>query len=87
MWDFTLRPVEMVRKLEQFGLYRLTGTFYIVSVPVHVELLTGLKFGRPQFAIGFSFDKESFGKLSEQLSGIGVDFLDAIGLDLEVFKN
>ena len=43
-----------------------------------------MKYARPQFAVGFSFDQESFGKLSEQLSGIGVDFLDVIGLNLEV---
>ena len=43
-----------------------------------------MKYDRPQFAVGFSFDQESYGKLSEQLSGIGVDFLDVIGLNLEV---
>ena len=43
-----------------------------------------MKYARPQFAVGFSFDQESYGKLSEQLSGIGVDFLDVIGLNLEV---
>ena len=46
--------------------------------------MTGIKYARPQFAVGFSFDQESYGKLSEQLSGIGVDFLDVIGLNLEV---
>ena len=43
-----------------------------------------MKYARSQFAVGFSFDQESYGKLSEQLSGIGVDFLDVIGLNLEV---
>ena len=84
LWDFTLRPVEMLKKLEKNGLFRLTGTFSIGGVPIHVEVLTGRRFGRLQFAVGFSFDKESFGKLSEKLSGIGIDFLDVIGLDLEV---
>ncbi|XP_068704567.1 uncharacterized protein [Montipora foliosa] len=84
LWDFTLRPVEMLKKLEKNGLFRLTGTFSIGGVPVHVEVLTGTRFGRRQFAVGFSFDKESFGKLSEKLSGIGIDFLDVIGLNLEV---
>ena len=74
----------MLKKLEKNGLFRLTGTFSIGGVPIHVEVLTGIRFGRPQFAVGFSFDKESFGKLSEKLSGIGIDFLDVIGLDLEV---
>ena len=87
IWDFTLKPVEFLKKLEKNGLYRFTGTFYIVTVPIHVEILTGIRFGRPQFAVGFAFDKESFGKLSEQLSGIGIDFLDAIGLDLEVRRD
>ena len=84
LWDFTLEPVEYLRKLEKTGIYRITGSFDIVGVPIHVEVLTGVKYARPQFAVGFSFDQESYGKLSEQLSGIGVDFLDVIGLNLEV---
>ena len=84
LWDFTLEPVEYLRKLDKSGIYRITGSFDIVGVPIHVEVLTGMKYARPQFAVGFSFDQESFGKLSEQLSGIGVDFLDVIGLNLEV---
>ena len=84
LWDFTLMPVEFVKKLEKNGLYRLTGTFGIGGVPVHVEILTGIRFGRIAFAVGFSFDKESYGALAEKLSGIGVDFLNVIGLDLEV---
>ena len=84
LWDFTLEPVEYLRKLEKTGIYRITGSFDIVGVPIHVEVLTGMKYARPQFAVGFSFDQESYGKLSEQLSGIGVDFLDVIGLNLEV---
>ena len=86
MWDFTLKPVEILKNLVAGGLYRVTGTFDIGGIPVHVEILTGTRFGRPQFAVGFSFDQESFGKLSEKLSGIGVDFLDVIGLDLAVMK-
>ncbi|CAH3028156.1 unnamed protein product [Porites evermanni] len=84
LWDFTLEPVEYLRKLEKTGIYRITGSFDIVGVPIHVEVLTGVKYARPQFAVGFSFDQESYGKLSEQLSGIGVDFLDVIGLNLEI---
>ena len=72
--------------LVKWGLYRITGTFEIQGVPVNVEILTGRRFFRPQFAIGFFFDKESFGRLSEKLSGIRVDFLDAIGMDLQVLK-
>ena len=87
LWDFTLNPVEFFKKMEKNGLYRFTGTFHIVTVPVHVEILTGISLGRTQFAVGFTFDKESFGKLSEQLSGIGIDFLDVIGQGLEVRRD
>ena len=79
-----MAPAEFARKLEQFGLYRFTGTIDAGGVPIHAEILAGYKFGRPQFAIGFSFDKESYGKLAEKLSGIKVDFLDSLGIDLEV---
>ena len=51
---------------------------------MHVEILTGTRFARPAFAVGFSFDRESYGKLAEKLSGIGVDFLDKLGLEFEV---
>ena len=84
LWDFTLKPVSFHKYLVKWGLYRITGTFEIQGVPVNVEILTGVRFFRPQFAIGFFFDKESFGRLSEKLSGIRVDFLDAIGIDLQV---
>ena len=87
LWDFSLKPVEFLKKMEKNGLYRFTGTFDIEGVPIHVEILTGIRFGRYQFAVGFAFDKESFGKLSEKLSGIGIDFLDVIGLDLEVRRD
>jgi len=79
--------VELLKKLEKNGLYRITGTFKIADVPVHVEILTGIRFGRPQFAVGFAFDQESYGALAKKLSGIGVDFLDVIGLNLEVINN
>ena len=79
-----MRPVELLRKIDKFGVYRFTGTVDIGGVPCHVEIITGFRFGRPTFAVGFSFDSESFGALSEKLSGIGVDFLDAIGLELQV---
>ena len=79
-----MSPVELLRKIGNNGVYRFTGTVDIGGVPCHVEVITGVRFGRPQFAVGFSFDSESFGALSEKLSGIGVDFLDAIGLELQV---
>ena len=84
MWDFEMAPAEFARKLQRFGLYRFTGTIDVGGVPIHAEILAGYKYGRPQFAIGLSFDKESYGKLSEKLSGINVDFLDSLGIDLEV---
>ena len=79
-----MKPVELLRKIDKVGVYRFTGSIDAGGVPIHVEVITGYRFGRPTFAVGFSFDSESFGALSEKLSGIGVDFLDAIGLELQV---
>lgn len=84
IWDFSMKPVELLRKIDKVGVYRFTGSIDAGGVPIHVEIITGYRFGRPTFAVGFAFDSESFGKLSEKLSGIGVDFLDAIGLELQV---
>jgi len=84
IWDFTMKPVELLRKIDKVGVYRFTGSIDAGGVPIHVEIITGIRFGRPTFAVGFAFDSESFGKLSEKLSGIGVDFLDALGLELQV---
>lgn len=79
-----MAPAEILRKLEKNGIFRFTSSIDALGVPVHVEILTGRRFGRPAFAVGFSFDRASFGKLAEKLSGIGVDFLDKLGLELEV---
>ena len=79
-----MKPVELLRKIDKVGVYRFTGTIDAGGVPIHVEIITGYRFGRLTFAVGFAFDSESFGKLSEKLSGIGVDFLDALGLELQV---
>ena len=87
LWDFTLKPVEFVKKLERIGMCHFTGTFYIENVQVHVEILTKMKFPKPQFAVGFALDKASFGKLVRQSSGIGIDFLDVIGQGLEVGRD
>ncbi|XP_020601762.1 uncharacterized protein LOC110040832 [Orbicella faveolata] len=84
IWDFTMKPVELLRKIDKVGVYRFTGSIDAGGVPIHVEIITGIRFGRPTFAVGFAFDSESFGKLSEKLSGIGVDFLDALGLELQI---
>ena len=79
-----MQPVEILRKLERNGLFRFTASVDIGGVPVHVEILTGTRFARPAFAVGFSFDRESYGRLADKLSGIGVDFLDKLGLEFEV---
>ncbi|KAJ7381185.1 hypothetical protein OS493_004785 [Desmophyllum pertusum] len=84
LYDFNMKPVEILRKIDKAGVYRFTGTIDIGGVPCHVEIITGIRFGRPTFAVGFSFDSESFGKLSKKLSDIGVDFLDSIGLELQI---
>ncbi|XP_067053119.1 uncharacterized protein [Acropora muricata] len=84
LWDFQLAPAEIVTKLAKGGITRFTASIDALGVPVHVEILAGIRFGRPAFAVGFSFDRESFGKVAEKLSGIGVDFLDKLGLQLEI---
>ena len=79
-----MRPAELVRKIEKNGVYRFTASIDAGGVPVHVEILTGIRFARLTFAVGFSFDRESFGKLAEKLSGINVDFLNSLGVEFEV---
>lgn len=79
-----MSPAQLVRKLERNGVFRFTASIDLGGVPVHVEILAGIRFGRPTFAVGFSFDRESYGRLAEKLSGIGVDFLDKLGLEFEV---
>ena len=73
-----------MRKLAKGGVNRFTASIDAGGVPIHVEIITGIRFGRPAFAVGFAFDRESFGKVAEKLSGIGVDFLDKLGFELEV---
>lgn len=84
LWDFTMKPAQLLRKLEKNGVFRFTASIDVGGVPIHVEILTGIRFSRITFAVGFAFDRESFGKVAEKLSGIGVDFLDKLGLELEV---
>ena len=79
-----MQPAQLVRKLVKNGVFRFTSSIDLEGVPVHVEILTGIRFGRPTFAVGFAFDRESYGKLAKKLSGIGVDFLDKLGLEFEV---
>lgn len=86
LWDFTMRPAQLLRKLEKNGVFRFTASIDAGGVPVHVEILAGIRFGRPTFAVGFAFDRESYGKLAKKLSGVGVDFLDKLGLEFEVKK-
>ncbi|KAL9979352.1 hypothetical protein ACROYT_G017003 [Oculina patagonica] len=84
LWDFTMQPAQLLRKLEKGGVNRFTASIDAGGVPVHVEILAGMRFARFTFAVGFAFDSESFGKLAEKLSGIGVDFLDKLGFELEI---
>lgn len=79
-----MKPAQLLRKLEKNGVFRFTASIDVGGVPIHVEILTGVRFARITFAVGFAFDRESFGKIAEKLSGIGVDFLDKLGLELEV---
>ncbi|KAJ7381164.1 hypothetical protein OS493_004763 [Desmophyllum pertusum] len=79
-----MQPAQLLRKLEKNGVFRFTASIDAGGVPIHVEILTGIRFARTTFAVGFACDRESFEKMAEKLSGIGVDFLDKIGLELEV---
>jgi hypothetical protein len=70
--------------MKTLSTFRVTGSVYVFGVPVHVEVLTNPNKARRMFAIGFSFDGESFGALSKRLSGYDISFLDVIGIDLQV---
>ena len=70
--------------MKALSTFRVTGSLNIFGVPVHVEVLTNPNKMNRIFAIGFSFDGESFGALSERLSGYKVNFLDVLGIDLSV---
>ena len=82
-----MAPAELVRKLAKNGVYRFSGSVGAGSAPVHIEILAGLRFARPTFAVGFSFVHEPFGRLTEKLSGIRVHFLDVLGTQFEVTKS
>ena len=85
LWDFSLTTAEFAYKLDKaINVKRFTGSIVIEGVPVHVETILIVKMFRVGLAVGFSFDGESYGKLAKKLSGIGIGFLDKIGLQLEV---
>ena len=86
IWNFTMAPAQLLRNLQRNGVFRFTASIDALGVPVHVEVLAGIRFARPTFAVGFSFDRGSFGRLAEKLSGIDVDFLDKFGVELEVVR-
>ena len=81
-----MAPAQLLRNLQRNGVFRFTASIDALGVPVHVEVLAGIRFARPTFAVGFSFDRGSFGRLAEKLSGIDVDFLDKFGVELEVVR-
>ena len=70
--------------MKALSTFRVTGSINVFGVPVHIEVLTNPNKIPGLFAIGFSFDGESFGALSERLSGHKVDFLHVLGIDLSV---
>ena len=72
--------------MKKYSTFRFTGSVSVLGVPVHVDALTNPGKGVRMFAVGFSFDGESFGALSKRLSGIGIDFLDTLGFELQVGK-
>lgn len=85
LWDFNLTPAEFAYKLDKaINVKRFTGSIVIEGVPVHVETILIIKMYRVGLAVGFSFDGESYGKLAKKLSGVGIDFLDKIGLQFEI---
>ena len=70
--------------MKKLSTFRVTGSVDVFGVPVHVEVLTNPNKAHRIFAIGFSFDGESFGALSKRLSGHQISFLDVLGIDLQV---
>lgn len=84
LWDFSLKLVEFVRKFVKGGVNRFIVLIDVGGVLIYVEIIIGIRFGRFVFVVGFVFDWELFGKVVEKLFGIGVDFLDKFGFELEV---
>jgi hypothetical protein len=82
--NIRLSPVSFAYSMKTLSTFRVTGSLNIFGVPVHVEILTNPNKGVRIFAIGFSFDGESFGALSKRLSGYEISFLDVLGIDLQV---
>ena len=70
--------------MQTFSTFRVTGSLDVFGVPVQVEILTNPNKASRLFAIGFSFDGESFGALSKRLSGFQINFLDFLGRYLSV---
>lgn len=79
-----MSPASFSRKLADSSTFRFTSAINAAGVPVHVEVLTTVRFNRIGFAVGFAFDRESFGALAAKLSDIDVDFLNALGIEFEV---
>ena len=82
--NIKLEQASYAYSMKTFSTFRVTGSLVVFGVPVHVEILTNPNKATRLFAIGFSFDGESFGALSERLSGYQIGFLDVLGLDLSV---
>lgn len=79
-----MKFVELFRKIDKVGVYCFIGLIDVGGVLIYVEIIMGYRFGWLIFVVGFVFDSEFFGKLFEKLFGIGVDFLDVFGLELQV---
>ena len=92
MWDFEFGPCSIGYDfldgwLETLTPFRFTATKYIDGIPVHLEIIASLKGTRWLFALGFSFDGESFAASIAKISGKEVSdggFLDSIGIDVSV---
>ena len=82
--NIKLQPASYAYSMKKLSTFRITGSVDVFGVPVHVEILTNPNKGVRIFAIGFSFDGESFGALSKRLSGHEISFLDVLGIDLQV---
>ena len=82
--NLKLEPASYAYSMKTLSTFRVTGSVDVFGVPVHVEILTNPNKASRTFAIGFSFDGESFGALSKRLSGYDISFLDVLGIDLQV---
>lgn len=92
VWDFEFGPCSIGYDFVPGWIdvpmpFRFTATKSIDGIPVHLEIIACFKTTRWYFAMGFSFDGESFSAAIAKISGKKLSdggFLDGLGVDLSV---